>query len=268
MAKKQEKKEEVLTQESKLKETSTDTEDKPVANTDIEPEETENEEVAQESSISEASEAEKKEPEKEEKPEIETVPSKKEDTTQDEQISQPEEKKPLLNKKLFFIFFLVLAIGAVTIGGIVVSRKSLEKQTEIPEVATIVESIITPTQSQEATQSATTSASPSEEQVNLSDYSAQVLNGSGKVGEAGKAGDILEAEGFEGIKLGNADSYDFTDTQVSLKQGTPKFVFDAIESALKSDYAVKKVDALDEDSEFDVVIIVGSKESQAQEAEE
>jgi len=97
------------------------------------------------------------------------------------------------------------------------------------------------------------------EDADLADYKVQVLNGSGTAGEAGVVEGLLEDAGFEGVDTGNADSYDYEDTQVQLKDKTAKAVYTAIEDALSDDYNVKKGDSLNEDSDFDVVVIVGQR---------
>lgn len=93
-------------------------------------------------------------------------------------------------------------------------------------------------------------------EVNLSDYSVQILNGSGEAGEAGRVRGLLEDEGFEKFSLGNADSFDYKDTEVSIKGEVSGGVFEMIQNALK-DYEVAKGQPLTEESVYDVVVIVG-----------
>lgn len=98
-----------------------------------------------------------------------------------------------------------------------------------------------------------------EEKVDLAEYDVQILNGSGTAGEAGVVEGLLEEAGFEGVDTGNADTYDYTDTQLQMKKGTPKAVYDAISEALSGDYKVTKGDSLDADAGYDVVVIVGQR---------
>ncbi|MBI2268444.1 MAG: LytR C-terminal domain-containing protein [Candidatus Blackburnbacteria bacterium] len=96
--------------------------------------------------------------------------------------------------------------------------------------------------------------------IDFSEYSAQVLNGSGIGGEAGKVEALLEKAGMEDIKTGNAKTYDFTDTEVQVAADSPTGLYEAVQKALVG-YSVKKGVDLSEDSEFDMIITVGSKKS-------
>lgn len=102
--------------------------------------------------------------------------------------------------------------------------------------------------------------SPTPSPVDLALYRVQVLNGSGQAGEAGVVEEILLAEGFSDIDLGNADSYDYVSTEVQLAEDTPSQVYAEIERALNSDYVLSlSADRLNSNSEYDVLIIVGSE---------
>ena len=98
-----------------------------------------------------------------------------------------------------------------------------------------------------------------EEELDLTDYDVQILNGSGTVGEAAVVEGLLKDAGFEGMDTGNADTYDYTDTKVQLKKATPSGVYSAIEDALSGDYDVSKGDKLDDDADYDVVEVVGQR---------
>ena len=56
------------------------------------------------------------------------------------------------------------------------------------------------------------------------DFKIQVLNGSGVAGLAGKAKDKLEALGYPEVTVGNADSKDYTETEVSIKKSKSDFI--------------------------------------------
>ncbi|MEK7164209.1 MAG: LytR C-terminal domain-containing protein [Patescibacteria group bacterium] len=90
------------------------------------------------------------------------------------------------------------------------------------------------------------------------DFKIQVLNGSGVAGLAGKAKDKLEALGYPEVTVGNADSKDYTETEVAIKKAKSGFVAD-IKKDL-SDYTLSQDSGtVTGDSEFDVEIILGSK---------
>jgi hypothetical protein len=105
------------------------------------------------------------------------------------------------------------------------------------------------------------------EEENLSDYTIEVLNGSGTAGEAGRVSALLEEAGFEGIDTGNADAYDYTNTEVQIGKDVPATVYTQIEKALKDNYSVVKSKDAPND-EYDVTIIVGSSDAVSIEDEE
>lgn len=122
-----------------------------------------------------------------------------------------------------------------------------------------------PTPTSAPTPEATPTPQP---EVNVSDYNTQVLNGSGVSGAAAAVADLLEAEGFEDVAVGNAEDQDMTDTEVQLKAGVPDEVYSIISQAL-SDYTVVEGEELDDDSQYDVIVIVGqSNEGSDSESDE
>ena len=136
-------------------------------------------------------------------------------------------------------------------GGILYSRSAINSED--------IRSKANETQETEITPTITIAPVEEVEEIDLSKYKLQVLNGSGIAGQAGAVDELLQAEGFAESDMDNADSYDYQDTEIQLKSGTPKEVYDSIERALNSDYQVVKGDALDKDSNFDVIVIVGQK---------
>jgi len=110
--------------------------------------------------------------------------------------------------------------------------------------------------------SSTPTPTPSEimEELDLSEYSVSLLNGSGVPGEAGNAEELLSELEFADIKTGNAESYDYEQTEVSLKKNLPQGVYSKIEAALSETYSISLSETtLDEDSTFDIIIIVGQR---------
>lgn len=163
-----------------------------------------------------------------------------------------EEKKGLNAKVIIFILVILAAIGAL-VGGIIyyrssVSDKSTENETQDEEAAATSTPIPTPT------------PEPETEEVDLNDYSFNILNGSGTAGEAGRVNDLLEKSEFPKADTGNASSYDFTTTIVKVKEETPDAVYEKIKEALSETYIVEKSDeVLEESSSYDVVITVGAR---------
>jgi hypothetical protein len=163
-----------------------------------------------------------------------------------------EKKDKKLSVKTVVLISLVLALLGALVGGVYYYKKNIDKssdQTQQQAVPT-AQPTTKPTQA------------PTPEPIDLSDYSIQVLNGSGVAGEAGKAADLLEEAGFTEPDTANASSYDFTTTIISLKKDTPDQVYEKIKESLASSYIVEKSDdILDEDSSYDATVTVGSKKA-------
>lgn len=105
--------------------------------------------------------------------------------------------------------------------------------------------------------------SPTQQEINLSEYKVEVLNGSGISGRAGQVKDALVSIGFleDQITTGNAASYTFKDTEVEMKSSVFGAVLQKIQQALL-EYSVVKKDALGEGSSYDVVVTVGTKKDE------
>jgi fructose-specific phosphotransferase system component IIB len=93
---------------------------------------------------------------------------------------------------------------------------------------------------------------------NKSDISISVQNGSGVTGAAGKAADILKADGYTIASTTNADSSDYTDVTIQIKNSL-KTKLSSIEKALSKDYTIGSTSAdLPESTSYDVLVIIGS----------
>lgn len=164
-------------------------------------------------------------------------------------LTMPEEPSGSKGKKVFIVVFILVLIAGLVAGGLYYYKTKVSN--EVPKKPE------SPTPTVEVTSTPT----PSAEKVDLSQYKISVLNGSGIPGEAGKVKAALEKEGFKSIDTANADSYDFTTSEVSLKKGTPDAVYEAIKSAMGAYKIAKQEKELAESSEFDVQIIVGTTKS-------
>lgn len=160
---------------------------------------------------------------------------------------EPEHKGNLM--KIILIFLTALIVGGGAVAGFLyfspekptTEKKILVSPTQAPSI---------PTQESVASES----AEPSD----VAKLSVQILNGSGTPGEAARVRDQLQAAGFETFSLGNADSYDYTDTEVQLKEASGSGTFEKIKKALTS-YTVVGKDTLPASSDYDVVINVGKQ---------
>lgn len=90
----------------------------------------------------------------------------------------------------------------------------------------------------------------------------QVINGTGTPGQAGEVVTSLDEAGYdkENIKTGNADEFDNTTTTIEAKEGFEEIAKD-IEKTLEStfDKITVKSTNLDNDSEYDIIVITGGK---------
>jgi len=144
--------------------------------------------------------------------------------------SKPEpldegKKGPRINLKILLLIIAIAAISGVVVGGVIYFNSRVSKE---PVEETVEKS--TPTPEEEMVKEEEEMV---EKEVNLGEFSGRVLNGAGIPGEASKVKSTLADAGFENIDTGNADSYDYEKTEVSLKESTPEGVYKAIEEALK-----------------------------------
>jgi hypothetical protein len=158
------------------------------------------------------------------------------------------EKGRGLGGRFIAVAVIVLLILGAIVGGVMYFQKGVEDEVPVTEENTAVQTTetVTPT--------------PTEEEVDLTGVTISILNGSGIAGEAGKVKNLLTEGGFttDKIQAGNADSYNYEDISVSVKSDLSKKVYEAINSALSDVYDVKlSEDELQDNSSFDVVIIVG-----------
>ena len=85
----------------------------------------------------------------------------------------------------------------------------------------------------------------------------QVLNGSGTKGKANDVKEILLEAGYSDIITDNADSFDYTKTEVRIK-GNEKAIFSLIQKDLTDHVKIGKSTELDKDETADIVIIIGT----------
>jgi len=174
--------------------------------------------------------------------------------------SKESEKKSKPNFKLIFTIAVILLLFGVLIGGVFYYKSNVEDaDTENEEETSETTTVSSPT----PTQTPAPEEEEEESELDLSKYSSNVLNGSGIAGEAGKVAKLLEDAGFSSPTAGNAGSYDYTTTIISLKENVPDEVYEKIKESLETDYMVEKSDEkLSEDSDYDIKITVGSKKAE------
>lgn len=164
---------------------------------------------------------------------------------------EPKEKQSL--GKIIAIGFVTMLFVAIVSGAFYTYFSGIRSKDTTPVTQG------TPEPTQEPVASPVASASPATT-LDVSKYTTVVLNGSGKIGEAGKVKDLLVAKKFNVVKVGNAESYNYTDTIIKLAPSTPAGVGELVKAALVP-YATKVEELSSTESKADILIVVGSKSS-------
>jgi hypothetical protein len=89
------------------------------------------------------------------------------------------------------------------------------------------------------------------------DLNLEVLNGAGVAGTAAKAKAFLEEKGYVVADTGNADSYDFSQTTISIKDSKKEYLMLLTDDLSESYTVASDSSTLSEDSEFDAVVTIG-----------
>ncbi len=149
------------------------------------------------------------------------------------------------NKKQYIIItFVILLLIIIIVPFSFINNRTRSKPTPVESTPTVM---VTPT--------------PEEVEINIKDYSIQVQNGTGIAGVAGKVETIFTGEGFIVLNTTNADEFNFVVTKVNTKDNVPSEVTDIIVSLLAEDgYEASVFANLTDESNYDVIIIVGEKE--------
>lgn len=164
-----------------------------------------------------------------------------------EELEDKDSNKPSFLKTIFWMIFPVILLILAVAAGIFIYNLGVKKGMQ-EAVATI-----TPTPEE------TTATPTPKTTLKRGDLKIQVLNGAGVGGTASKAKKFLEELGYEDIDTGNADSFDFKEAKIAIKEGKDN-VGEFLKDDLSSDYSVSKdFTTLDEESKYDVVVTIGSK---------
>lgn len=150
---------------------------------------------------------------------------------------------------------MLIIIIAIAAGFLVFqAQRRTDQNTTKPSQTglTPTQTVVTPRQMR-LTPTATESA-----QVDFSDYSIRILNGSGRAGEAARLEAILEDNGFNVIEIGNANSSNYEKTEVYHKEEVPQSLILGLDKILNTLYDFSISANLEEDSESDILIIIGS----------
>ncbi len=182
--------------------------------------------------------------------------------------SKPKQlKEPSLkiNKNIVIIFLITLFIGILIAGGIITQNNALNKHSLIILPSP---SLSTQNTNLSADPPVTSSPSLSTQNTNLSadplpslspsDYEILIINGTGGRGIASAVKDLLEPLKFKDIQTSNATKFDFTQTEIQLKNLELQPIFEQISQILTPAYEVTiSAELLTKDSDYDVIITVG-----------
>jgi len=94
--------------------------------------------------------------------------------------------------------------------------------------------------------------------IDLSKNTITILNGTGRAKEATRAESLLKDNGFNVIKTGNADNFNYEKTEVHFKEKVPNGLILLLDKSLKTLYDFSIVGTkLEEKEDTDILIIIG-----------
>lgn len=99
--------------------------------------------------------------------------------------------------------------------------------------------------------------SPSEIIPDLTKIKTNILNGSGVDGKATEVSNLLKKAGFTNINIGNAENYSYVNVQIQLKDSTQSASLRKTLQHTLDEYSLEFKDSLPNQTEFDLIIIVG-----------
>jgi hypothetical protein len=150
--------------------------------------------------------------------------------------------------KLGFGFFAVLALTLIL--AVVLAWVLYQPDTSLKE--------ITPAPSEAPTQTPQATVIPTVPSPSNSSFAIQIQNGSGVAGSASKYAAILEQSGFTIKDITNAKNYNYQNSVVQAKTRVPKKTTNELLQLLQAESL--SVDILDDDSPYDIVIILGKSQ--------
>ena len=145
------------------------------------------------------------------------------------------------------IIVIIFLIMLVSIGGFLMYNKNMFPKNKPSPTPTSLKTI-----------SPTPKTAPTPE-IDLSNYTITILNGTGREGEATRLETLLQDNGFNVVKTGNADTYDYEKTEVRFKENVPDEAKLPLDKLLKTLYDFSRGEKLEEKEESDILIIIGKK---------
>ena len=171
---------------------------------------------------------------------IQDLPKQVPTITSKESSIAPTVKHHFPNVIIVIIFLIMLT----TSGLLVYNKNILPKKKPTPTSTPI--QVLSPTPL----------ATPTTE-IDLSLYTITILNGTGRENEATKLETILQDGGFNVVKTGNADNFNYEKTQLRFKEKVPDEAELPLDKTLKTLYDLSIGTKLEEEYDSDILIIVG-----------
>lgn len=187
------------------------------------------------------------------------------------------DNKPASKKRrrfLFLILAIIFIVVLILLGSKFLGTKSANKEgsvtptptefiipsdTPTPEVSQSPTPTPKPTKAPTPTAKSSSSGDSVDSATGLDrkDLSVAVQNGSGEVGVAGKAADILKNLGYSIASTGNADNYNYSGVTIQVKNAQKAYL-PILKKDLGSDYTISSATSdLTASSSADALVIVG-----------
>lgn len=183
-------------------------------------------------------------------------------------------RSPKKSRRLIFIIFVVILIGGLVFGGksfLGVKKEKQDKsnitptpttqQTEFP-TESLTETLVptdSPTIEPTVVPTSKPTVNPVDQATGLdkSTLSIEVQNGSGEVGAASKASEVLKTFGYHIVASGNADNFDYENTTIKVKSDKSNFL-PLLKKDLGFSYTIGSSSAdLSASASADALVIVG-----------
>ena len=176
--------------------------------------------------------------------------------------------KRKINKRFVYLIIAVLVIILFFFGYKIFGTSKKQDINDVPAITTPTDfptSTTEPTSSQSPTPSPTNTPTPKptvnpvdrSTGLDRSKLSVTIQNGSGIVGAAGKASDILKNLGYDIISTGNADNYDYSNAYIQVKSSDSDYL-ELLKKDLGGSYTIGTTSAnLSSSFSSDALVIIG-----------
>lgn len=150
-----------------------------------------------------------------------------------------------------------LVMAGVTLAAILGFNYFSNRQAAItPEVDGISESSPSQQAKVPETKEATPASTP--KVLDRSLVKVRIENGAGVAGVAGKAQTFVEKLGYKVVEVGNAPSFDFEQTVISVKESKKEYL-EQLKTDLGTSYSVKVGPPVSDSKNYDVLVTIGKK---------